>query len=256
MAYKIRYFHIGHKSYMQFYISSPHIKKNRVLKCLLPVSRDYHNLINLFTKRNYTSLNEVHVSLKSFSELLHWRFPARPFHQVHNRLPFCPCTELKTPRTVCPGQGHTDRLAWNLASQRSSDSLELRPGSAERPGTSAFCRFLFILFLVFFHFPLIVITCTETSVSNILFKISLPGDVITNSMASKFCSFYRGPRLSYHDFESQAFTLHASSFKSPLDFFWKTQKKSFCFFWLQKDKHKKIPSMLFSYMPNNSSQVD
>lgn len=71
--------------------------------------------------------------------------------------------------------------------------------------------------------------------------ISLPGGDVTNAMASVLGRFYRGSRLPYHDFESQAFALHAHSFKAPLNFFWKTQKKSFCFFWLQKDKHKKYP---------------
>lgn len=139
---------------MQFYVSGPHIKKNtRVLKCLLPVSRDRHSLIHLLTKRRHASLSDVRVSLRSFSQLLHWCLPARPFHQVHNRLPFCPCTELKTPRTVCPVRD--TQTGWPGSWQVNVVlSLELRPGSAGRPGTSALCRFLFLLFLVFFSFSI------------------------------------------------------------------------------------------------------
>ena len=49
--------------------------------------------------------------------------------------------------------------------------------------------------------------------------VGLPGGDVTNAMASIFGGFYRGSRLPYHDFESQAFTLHAYSFKAPLNFF-------------------------------------
>lgn len=189
-------------------------------------------------KGNHTSLNEVKSSLQSFSEWLmlpHGTFPpspqASPFLSPH-----------RSPRPADPTDTPT---GWgNLARQgRSTAGPEAWLWTS--PRSVSVCSSLGTLFLgFFFSFP--IFHSLQSPVMKYWYLmsfllISLPGGDVTNAMASVFGRFYRGPRLPYHDFESQAFALHAHSFKAPLNFFWKTQKKSFCFFWLQKDKHKKYP---------------
>lgn len=64
MVYKIKYFYIGYKFYIKFYISGFYIKKQGFYICFLLVFRDYNDYF--FINRNYIFFNEVNVLLNRF----------------------------------------------------------------------------------------------------------------------------------------------------------------------------------------------
>lgn len=149
--------------------------------------------------------------------LPHGTFPPSP-----QAPPSCPCTA----GTACRPQGqdslpHQDTpTGWgNLAQQGRSTAggrgLALH-GTQERQCLQLFGH-TFPCFFPIFHSLQLPVMKYQYLMSFLL--ISLPGGDITDAMASIFGRFYRGPRLPHHDFESQAFTLHAHSFKAPLNFF-------------------------------------